>query len=84
MAISISSDHTQNEFQKGNYIAVAQCGEESNWRTHAARGLIHVNSVHTERLAAFDGEEENFFQAVLYWMGHDEKKAISVLENFYN
>ena len=76
--MSISNDHTRSEFDKGNYLAVALKGGDTDWRTHASRGLIDLERSHAKRLSEFDGEEANFYCAVLHWMDSDEKTAISI------
>ena len=78
--MSISTDRARNEFNKGNYLSVAMGGGETDWRTHAARGLIDLEHSQAERLSEFDGEEARFYCAVLHWMDGNEKAAIPILE----
>lgn len=67
-------------FEAGNYAAVALNGSPSDWRYHAARGLLVDPKGGIQRLDAFDHPEARFFQAVLSWIAGDEDAACRGLE----
>jgi len=48
-------------FHQGNYHHVARLAEDTDWRKHAARGLIGRAAEAIERLQSFSHEEAQFF-----------------------
>jgi len=67
-------------FDAGNFVAVAFKGSPSDWRYHAARGLLVDPQTAIQRLNDFDHPEARFYQAVLTWFTGDEDAACRGLE----
>jgi len=66
-------------FEKGDYHKVATIGADSDWRTHAARGLCGHAGPALARLPEFTNEEARFYQGVIHWIDGDEISAIRLL-----
>jgi tetratricopeptide (TPR) repeat protein len=71
---------TEELFAQGDYASVARNGEESQWQTHAARGLIGKTREAVEGLSRFPHEEAAFYSAVARWIGGQDAEVPRLLE----
>ncbi|MEX2618151.1 MAG: glycosyltransferase [Alphaproteobacteria bacterium] len=66
-------------FEQGDYHRVAVQGADSDWRTHAARGMCGDTLPALARLPGFDSPDARFYEGVIRWIDGDESAAIRVL-----
>ena len=80
-SLELQSDlDISSAFDAGNYVAVALEGTPSDWRWHAARGLLVDPLWAIEQLRGFDHSDACFYRAVLAWLNGDEEAATRGLE----
>jgi len=71
---------TAERFARGDYATVARQGEENEWQTYAALGLIGKTREAVEGLARFDHPEAAFYSAVARWIGGEDEAIPRLLE----
>src|SRR5215471_168263 len=80
-SLELQSDlDISSAFDAGNYVAVALEGTPSDWRWHAARGLLLDPLWAIEQLRGFDHADACFYRAVLAGLNGDEEAATRGLE----
>jgi hypothetical protein len=71
---------TAELFARGDFAAVALGGEEHEWQTSAALGLVGKTREALEGLDRFDHPEARFYAAVARWIGGEDDAAATLLE----
>ena len=71
---------TDDLFKRGNFAEVARRADETDWRTHAARGVMMVGRTPLTHFDKVDTPEADFSRAVANWINGDEETAARLLE----
>jgi GT2 family glycosyltransferase len=67
-------------FALGNYAGTAMKGNDSDWQTYAAMGLIGKTQAALEGLPRFDHPEARFYLGVTHWINGQEDMSVRLLE----